>query len=83
MAADECASECHRYAAWPGQACAYKVGELALQEMRRRAEAALGQRFALGAFHELVLGAGPLPLDILAQRVDKWVVELTGPVPSL
>jgi len=75
MAANECSEECHRYAAWPGQACGYKVGQLALEEMRRGAEAALGASFDLRAFHEVLLGAGPLPLDILAQRVEAWAAE--------
>jgi len=75
MATSECESECHRYAAWPGQACAYKVGQLAIEEVRRRVEAALGESFDVKAFHELVLGAGPVPLHILSQRADTW---LTG-----
>lgn len=82
MASSECAEECHRYAAWPGQACAYKVGELAIGNMRRRAESALGTAFELPAFHELVLGAGPLPLEILEQRVGAWITE-RGAAPSL
>lgn len=75
MAANECSEECHRYAAWPGQACGYKVGQLAIEELRQRAEAKLGASFDLRAFHDLVLGAGPLPLDVLGQRVDAWIVE--------
>lgn len=73
MATSDCEAECHRYAAWPGQACAYKVGQLAIEEVRRRAEAALGDRFDVKAFHELVLGAGPVPLHILSQRADTWL----------
>merc|ERR1711879_86142 len=72
MAAAECSDECYRYACWPGQACAYKVGQLALEEMRSTAETKLGDKFDVRAFHEQLLGAGPLPLDILAQRVDSW-----------
>jgi len=75
MAGSECSSECHRYAAWPGQACGYKIGQLAIEECRQRAEAALGSGFDLRAFHDLVLGAGPLPLDVLGQRVDAWIAE--------
>jgi len=72
MAAAECAEECHRYAAWPGQACSYKVGELAIRRMRAAAEAALGARFDVRAFHEVLLGDGPLPLDILERRCERW-----------
>eukprot|EP00931_Biecheleriopsis_adriatica_P077751 TRINITY_DN51256_c0_g1_i1.p1 TRINITY_DN51256_c0_g1~~TRINITY_DN51256_c0_g1_i1.p1 ORF type:complete len:592 (-),score=146.33 TRINITY_DN51256_c0_g1_i1:59-1834(-) len=75
MAANECSEECHRYAAWPGQACGYKVGQLAIEEMRRRAEAKLQQAFDLRSFHGLLLSAGPMPLDILSQRVDEWLAE--------
>merc|ERR1711974_233352 len=83
MATDECASECHRYAAWPGQACAYKTGELAIKEMRRSAEEALGSNFKIGDFHEVILGSGPLPLDILAERVATWVSEQGGAASNL
>eukprot|EP00930_Biecheleria_cincta_P084084 TRINITY_DN73578_c0_g1_i1.p1 TRINITY_DN73578_c0_g1~~TRINITY_DN73578_c0_g1_i1.p1 ORF type:complete len:608 (+),score=99.11 TRINITY_DN73578_c0_g1_i1:39-1862(+) len=72
MAASECSEECHRYAAWPGQACGYKVGQLAIEDMRRRAEAKLGAKFDVRAFHRVILDAGPMPLDILAQRVEEW-----------
>jgi len=73
MAAAECQKEVHRYVAWPGQACAYKVGELAIVEIRAKAEAALGPKFDIKAFHELVVGCGPLPLDILEKRAEAWV----------
>jgi len=78
MAAGECSEECHRYAAWPGQACGYKVGQLAIEEIRQRAEARLGADFDIRSFHELILGAGPLPLDILGQRADAWMAERGG-----
>merc|ERR1711879_1089829 len=51
MHANECAEECHRYAAWPGQACGYKIGQLAIEEMRIDAETKLGASFELRAFH--------------------------------
>mmetsp|Transcript_7155 Transcript_7155/g.11613 ORF Transcript_7155/g.11613 Transcript_7155/m.11613 type:complete len:596 (+) Transcript_7155:39-1826(+) len=73
MARGEAEAECHRYAAWPGQACAYKVGQLAIEELRQRAEASLGDKFDLKAFHGLVLDAGPLPLHILGERVESWI----------
>jgi uncharacterized protein (DUF885 family) len=69
----ECEAECYRYEAWPGQACAYKVGEVAIWRMRRDAEARLGAAFDLRKFHSVVLGSGPLPLDTLAAMVGSWV----------
>lgn len=66
-------NEVDRYIVWPGQALAYKVGQLKLRELRARAEKKLGARFVLGAFHDVVLGAGPLPLALVEQRVDEWI----------
>jgi len=78
MSTNECSSECHRYAAWPGQATAYKVGQLAIEEMRASAEKDLGSNFNLSDFHDLLLGAGPLPLEVLSQRVDEWKAAKKG-----
>merc|ERR1712187_1049697 len=73
MSREECSSECHRYAAWPGQAVAYKVGQLAIEEMRARSEAKLGTGFSLQDFHSVLLDSGPQPLDVLSERVDAWI----------
>jgi uncharacterized protein (DUF885 family) len=68
------ASEIDRYFTNPGQAASYKVGELKITELRERAKTALGPKFDLKAFHEAVLAAGPLPLDVLETRIDAWTV---------
>jgi uncharacterized protein (DUF885 family) len=69
-------SEVRRYLVLPGQATSYKIGMLRIQEMRRRAEAALGSRFDIRGFHDTVLGGGAMPLTMLEQRVDRWVASL-------
>lgn len=69
----EVIAEVERYIVWPGQALAYKVGQLEIRRLRSEAEVALGDRFDLPAWHTLVLSAGDVPLDVLAERQQVWV----------
>lgn len=66
-------SETDRYIVWPGQALGYKIGQLKIVELRQYANQKLGKKFDLRAFHDEVLGAGALPLDVLEQRIHAWV----------
>jgi uncharacterized protein (DUF885 family) len=69
-------SEVRRYMVSPGQATSYKIGMLKIQELRRKAEAELGDRFDIRAFHDTLLGGGAMPLTILEQRLDRWVASV-------
>lgn len=68
------ATEVERYVAWPGQACAYMIGMLRIVELRDKAQKELGDKFSLPAFHDVVLKTGSVPLDVLGQVVDRWIV---------
>ena len=71
-------SEAERYMAIPGQALAYKIGELKIMELRKRAESELGAKFDLRRFHTVVLANGALPLNVLEAEVDRWIAEQRG-----
>jgi len=72
----EVTTEIDRYISWPGQALAYKTGEMEIRRLRRRAEMALGERFDVRAFHDAVLENGALTLPLLADRIDAFIARL-------
>ena len=68
-------NEVDRYINWPGQALAYKIGQLKIQELKDRAKSELGENFDIKDFHHEVLKRGALPLDILEQYIDQWIAQ--------
>ena len=71
-------SEVRRYMVMPGQATGYKIGMLKIQELRSKAEKELGDKFDLKAFHDLILGQGALPLNLLEEEMDLWIAKTLG-----
>ena len=75
-------AEVDRYLVWPGQATAYKIGELKIRELREKAKAKLGERFDLRRFHNALIDNGALPLSVLEQMIDEWIVGEIARVPA-
>ncbi len=75
---DETANEIDRYCSWPGQACAYKIGQTQILRLREQARATLGDRFDLRAFNQAVVDGGNCPLDVLAGNVDRFIASARG-----
>jgi uncharacterized protein (DUF885 family) len=71
-------TEVDRYIAWPGQALAYKLGQMKILELRARAEKALGTKYDIKAFDDEIVDAGALPLDVLETRVNMWIAAQSG-----
>jgi uncharacterized protein (DUF885 family) len=80
----EVETETGRYISWPGQALSYYLGEMAIWKARHKAEASLGAKFNIRAFHDTVLNLGSVPLPVLEARIDRFIAEDgKGPYPDL
>jgi uncharacterized protein (DUF885 family) len=73
LAPIDIAAEIDRYISWPGQALAYRMGAIRVEQLRRDAEQALGARFDVRAFHDALLGGGAMPIDVLERRMGAWL----------
>jgi uncharacterized protein (DUF885 family) len=83
LSTHEVETEVDRYISWPGQALSYYLGEMAIIEARKKAEAALGPKFDIRAFHDTVLELGSVPLPVLQARIDTFIAEGgKGPYPK-
>ncbi len=71
-------SEVQRYMVLPGQATSYKIGMIKIQQLRAKAETALGDKFDIKGFHDTVLGGGAVPLSVLERMVDQWVAKVNA-----
>jgi uncharacterized protein (DUF885 family) len=79
LAEDFVVAEVDRYIVWPGQALGYKIGELKIQELRAKAQKALGPKFDIRKFHNALIDDGALPLDLLERRIDEWIKRQHSP----
>ena len=73
LAGNNIANEVDRYISWPAQALGYKIGQLTILALREKAKKELGEKFDIRKFHDEVLGAGALPMDVLQTRIDAWI----------
>ena len=78
----EVQSETDRYIVWPAQALGYKIGQLTILALREKAKKDLGPKFDIRKFHDEVLGAGALPMDVLSARIDAWIASQKGGSPT-
>jgi len=80
LSESEVVKEVNRYISWPGQALGYKVGELKIRALRQHAEEVLAEEFDLRAFHDVVLGSGPVTLPVLEENVLRWINDTDADV---